>query len=132
MQIHFFIGVSSVLFATWPLVVRYSGMPPAYMAVVVGMTMAITTVVGLLFQPVSKIHPEMMFFCILGGVMNGIGVMAFSRVIAHTTSPIPIGIVMALVPVIGLVAATIMFSQPMSLMRMLGIILVGVGIYLIK
>ena len=123
--------VTAIGFGAWPLIARWSGANDAWVTVIV---MTVTTLVGALAL-VSRLPamPSARSIGILAvaGVFNGVGMIAYGKLVAgtdHEISSLPAVSLIMMIAVIY-VGGIALFHEQITTQKVIGIIFAGIGVW---
>ena len=127
--------VAAVGFGGWPLVARAAGIPPFGIAVILSIgTVAAVTAVGPIMFTWDAVTKKMIYVGLLAGLINGVSFLAYSKLVSNPawdiSTYVPLAIaLMLIIPVIG---GPIFFGECLTGNKILGVIAILVGVYLIR
>jgi drug/metabolite transporter (DMT)-like permease len=127
--------VAAFGFGGWPLVARAAGIPPFGIAVILSIgTVAAVTAVGPIMFTWDAVSRRMIYIGLIAGVINGISFLAYSRLVSNPawdiSTYVPLAIaLMLIVPVVG---GPLFFGERLTGNKILGVIAILIGVYLIR
>jgi len=122
-----------VLFGTWPLFGRRSGITPPWMGIVVAVLTAIIVVCGVRTSDVPKPQMNQIMLCALGGIANGFGMLIVIRLVGDPkVGLIPLTIIGVTIPFVSTVVAVLFFHESLTATRAAGLALACVAVWLLQ
>ena len=132
----FYCVVSGFLFGAWPMISRSASLNPSQLitAIAVG-TLAVSLVGGAVTSTFTGVVTTkgliVGLFC---GILNGVGALAYAKLIGwegkNITSLIPIAAI--IIPVAAVIVGTVMYREPVTMNKIMGILLAVGAIYMLN
>src|SRR3972149_12092065 len=111
---------AGLFFGTWPLLARFGNLGSGWLALLISVG---TGVVALFAVATPVPAAKSILIGFIAGLMNGLGMLAYAKLIgwqgAELSRTIPTSI--ALMPVFAALGALILFSEPFTAKKILGI-----------
>lgn len=126
--------LTALCFASWPILLKKTGSPSIETSTIIVM---IVTILPMLFQNLWKNNFSTLSFkyiglAILVGLVNGAGMIFYTKVLNTPKPGLYVSIVAGLMPVLGLVMGYIIMGGPaIKITNIIGIVAVCVGIWLL-
>ena len=126
--------LTALCFASWPILLKKTGSPSIEMSTIIVM---IITILPMIFQSIWKNNFSTLSFkyiglAILVGLVNGAGMIFYTKVLNTPKPGLYVSIVAGLMPVLGLVMGYIIMGGPaIKITNIIGIVAVCVGIWLL-
>lgn len=130
----FFIILVAVASGAWPLIVRFTSLNAQWVAITV--TLATAIVAGVFSYISSPALPPVrpLVIGLVAGTVNAVGMIAWGRLITlkgvELSKVLPIAFV--LMPVVSVIGAFLIFKEPMTLKKIIGVVAAGISIYLLQ
>lgn len=128
----FYAVVAAAAFAIWPLVVRVVNISPGWLGLLVS---AGTAAVALALAHTEGLpNTRNLIVGLLAGVINGLGMLAYSKVLGDKTIDLTriVPIILVLVPIMVVAGGVAIYHEPFTARKLAGVGLAGVAIYLLS
>ncbi len=125
--------LAGFFFGIWPIIGRFSKLSPAQIAVVVAFATMVVSLVNLrALQNIPSFSSLSIGF--LAGVLNGLGLLVYGILINWKGQNISklISIVSVIVPVVIIIGGYLVFREPITIKKTLGIMFACVSIWLLS
>ena len=126
---------SALTFAAWPIISRFSGLPGIWVSLTMSVGTLIAVIVGKMFFPGGDaIYTKAIALGILAGAVNGAGIIAFGLITSNKNwdisiyIPMTFGVMLALASISGIV----LLGESLSPQKIIGVLVIIFGIYLIR
>lgn len=117
---------------SWPLIARLSNISPIMTSLTLLGGTILTVLISLPFFKTGNITTQPILWCIVAGVVNGIGFIAYAVIISKPQwAPVYIPISLVIMVIIITLGGVIFFKDPISLQKGAGIILGAFSIWLL-
>ena len=128
---------NALCWAAAPLIGRLSNTSAMVMAVMINVGSLVAVLPIAFTQKYSEVGPKGLVIALVAGIINGIGVIAFSHLVhgsaqGHWEASKIIPIVFVLVPVGVVFGARLAFAEAITVQKVLGIVLACVAIWLLS
>lgn len=123
--------VSAAMYGTWPLVARFAPISPAWMSIILALaTGAISTVA---LPGAATPSAKAVAIIAAAGVMNGIGMLAYSKIIGTNGVELSkvLPMIMVLMPVFTVIGSWIVFGDLMTAKKIAGVMMALAAVYLL-
>lgn len=130
-------ALAGIAFGIYPAVARYSGLPSTWLGVLVTLgTLIVVSVWTGLNSGSTTFTPRTIGVCLLAGLINGIGMVAFTKLLGWQGSGADISKVVPLASVIMvfmvLIVGIAVFREPLTAKKLLGVAMAAGAIMLLK
>jgi len=124
---------SGIMFGAWPLVMKKSGLSPIVSAFTLSVVSAIVIAPFLRGNPLVAGAGVGLAIAVVAGIMNGLGTIAFMRLIGSPTIAISVGIftVILVQTMITAAGGAIFFGDTFTGKRVAGMVLAICSLYLL-
>lgn len=127
--------IAGFCFGVWPLVVRSTSLGSYWIAVLVSVGTTVLVAAGAYSKLLTTSTPALrpMALCLLAGAINGIGILVYSRVISNTSWDVTKYVPLTAVLMISFAAvgAFMLFKEPLTLQKMIGLSFAVVAVWLL-
>jgi uncharacterized membrane protein len=120
--------IAGLGFGAWPFLGRLSNLPATWVGVV--MSLGTLTVVGtwtIIAPHSSGVTPRSVVICFIGGLVNGLGMVAYAKLISWPLPGVEISRVTPLTSVVMglfvLAIGAIAFQEPITIKKALGVLM---------
>ncbi|MFZ2151322.1 MAG: EamA family transporter [Candidatus Absconditicoccaceae bacterium] len=130
----FYCILTALCFASWPILLKKTGSPSMEVSTIIVM---IITVLPMVFQTLwknnfSNLPFKFIGLAILVGLVNGVGMVFYAKLIDTPKPGLYVSIIAGLMPVFGLIMGYIIMGQPtIKFNHMIGMLAVCAGIWLL-
>lgn len=128
--------ITALGFGLWPLVARFAALSPIATALFASVGTVIVVAAGMRLPMFTygQISGGAALICLVGGILNGIGFLAYAYIISNSdwnlSLYIPIAVVaMSVMTVIG---GIILFHEPVTAQKLAGILLAIAAIWVLS
>ncbi len=125
---------SAVLFGIWPMVMRLSGVDKSWASIALAVGLLSGAFVSFIFAPVNPLRysQRAVSVALMAGLMNGIGMLAFNKLLAIGDISKYVTINYALLPALSFLSGVIILREPLTLKKSIGIIAAIIGAALLS
>ena len=127
----FYCLIAAFCFGIWPLIARFANLSQGMFLLTLGLG---TGVLSLFFINNWQFTSKSLLLGLACGLVNGIGIIAYSKVInwhgAELSKLIPI--IAVLMPIFTVVGAVTFLGEPLTIKKVAGIFMVAFAIYLLS
>lgn len=122
---------AAFFFGTWPLIARFANLRAGWLALVFSIGTGVIAASGLA-RPIPP--GRSLLIGIVAGAVNGIGMMAFAKLIDWKEVEVSkfIPIIFALMPVVSTIEAALFFNETMAARKLVGLALAFIAVYLLS
>lgn|GEM_PF-2011359 len=125
---------AALCFGGWPLLGRCAGLSSGWMSLLVASGTVVLGTVSIITNPASTPSVRAIVIGLTAGAINGVGMLAYSKVIGWQGSDVSkiLPIAMILTPMFAMAGALIFLGEPVSAKKLFGAGIACVGIYLLS
>jgi len=129
--------IAGIFFGMAPLVGRLSSVNAMMMAVLVAVGTLAATIPVAFSQNYATVGWLYLCWGLLGGLINGIGLLAYYKLVAGANSGLwnvstVLPITAVIMPVVIVIGGCIIFKEPMTTNRIIGLVLAGLAIFFLN
>ncbi len=132
----FFCLIAGFCFGTWPLVAKYSNLNAFWVAFLVplGTTIFISLVALPKLSNTSSLTTKAVAICLIAGVLNGIGILAYGKIISNTNWDISkyVSTTAILMICFTAIGALFMFKEPFTTQKTIGFLFAVAAVWLLS
>ncbi len=125
--------ITAIGFGVWPLLARYAGLSSIATALLIALGTLFPVMIGARFMPFNygQTSGRAIVIGLLGGVINGVAFLAYSRVVSNPELNLSVYIpAMVLISVfVTVVGSAFFFGETISINKVAGFILMSAAIY---
>lgn len=125
--------IAGFLFAEWPLVMRYSQLSGPWVIIMVAAGTIVVGFIAHIFTP-NLPASKCLFYGCLAGIVNGLGMVAFGRLISNKATDLSIAIPLMVVfmAVFGALSAIFFYGEPLTIKKGTGLAIAAVAAFLLS
>ncbi len=128
--------ITALGFGLWPLVARFAALSPIATALFASAGSFVVIVAGMRLPMFTygQTSGGAVLICLVGGILNGIGFLAYSYIISNRewNLSLYIPVVVVLMSVITVIGGMVLFHEPVTAQKVVGILLAIAAIWVLN
>ncbi|MFC1613550.1 EamA family transporter [Patescibacteria group bacterium] len=115
---------SSFLFGIWPMVMRISGVNKSWANIALSLGLFIVALISLILTPDNPMRysQRAVLLALTAGLMNGIGMLAFNKLLAIGEISKYVTMNYSLLPAISFLSGVIILNESLNIKKLIGIV----------
>lgn len=132
----FYCLVAALTFGAWPLMARFSQLSASWIAISIATSSTLTILIGLL--PKASLPTKSVLLglviCLIGGVLNGLGMLSYSKVLSTASWDVSkyIPLMTVMIILIAAIGGFALFKEALNWQKALGLTCALAAVWLLK